>query len=119
MTDNAYLGESTVNLSGKAYTLVYTWRGLAEIQTKFGGNILKELFSGLSPLTVAEIIHIGLKKNHPEITLDHVIDSSPPMIPTLQALDRALALAYFGADGIPTSEPAQDVQSPDDKKKTA
>ena len=114
---NKYTGEVEIILAGKPHTLVYDWRALAEVQTKHGGNIVKELFNGISPAVVADILVIGLRKKHPEITVETLMDISPPFIPMVQALDRAIAYSYFGVDEVAEATDAKQV-SGDDKKKT-
>lgn len=113
---NKYLGEVVLNIGGKEARLVYDWRALSEIQTKHGASILKDLFKGVSPDTIADILAIGFRKHNPEVTAAAILDASPPFVPMVQAIDKALSFSYFGADGIP-DEVAAEVDE-DAKKKT-
>ena len=113
---NKYTGEVEILLADKPYKLVYDWRALAEVQTKHGGNILKELFNGISPATIADILVIGMKKHHPEMTVDTLMDISPPFIPMVQALDKALAYSYFGAEDTVEASGEKQVSEVDKKK---
>lgn len=112
---NKYTGEVEVKIGNKLCKLVFDWRCLAEIQTKYGVDILKELSHGISFDIVADVLAIGLKKHNPEMTKDAILDESPAFVSMVKAIDKALAFAYFGADELPEkySEEKSDV-----KKKT-
>jgi len=116
---NNYTGETEFLFDGHSLNLCYDWRALGEIQTKHGATILKELFSGINPLIVADLLLIGCKKHHPDMTLDKILDMSPPLVAAIKAVDKALERAYFGADGMPKEKSHEDNPDPqDDKKKT-
>lgn len=110
---NKYTGEFEVKIGEKTCTLVFDWRALAEIQSKYGVDILKELSRGISFEIIADVLAIGFKKKSPEMTVDIILDASPAFVPMVQAIDKALAFAYFGADGVPDT-----VEDADVKKKT-
>jgi hypothetical protein len=57
---------------------------------------------------------IGLKKHNPEMTKDYILDISPPFVPMVQALDKALYVSYFGAEAPKETQP----EAEDTKKKT-
>lgn len=114
---NKYTGEVPVKVGDKVCTLFFSWRALAEVQSKHGTDILKELSHGMSFDIIADVLAIGFKKHNPEMTKEAIMDASPAFVPMVQAVDKALAFAYFGADDMP--EKYADQKEDDAKKKTA
>jgi hypothetical protein len=115
MTDNKYAGEVTFAFGDAEYTLCYDWKAISAVQSKYGNKAFAELFDAPNLATLAGILAIGLKKNHPEMTADKVMDISPPAVEAVKLIDRAVAFAYFGADGLKEIE-AQASEA--DEKKT-
>ena len=95
---NPITGEKNIILGGKNYVLRFTWRALAEIETKYGDN--PNLFS---PETVAFVAAAGLKDNHPDMTAEHIMKLSPPVVPFAKDVQEALQWAYFGAEVVPVT----------------
>lgn len=109
---NAYTGEVEIIIGGLPLTMQFNWRALATVHQECGPNAIKDIYN-LSAEDVAKIIHAGLKKHHPEVTLDMVMDGAPPLIPALAKLDQAISFAYFGTDSLKPADGAED----DSKKK--
>lgn len=115
---NKYTGEVDVTIDGEKYKLILDYRAQAEIQSKYGKDAFKDIFQNITPALIADILVAGLKKHHPNITLDWILDVSPPLVPMTKAIDKAMLYAFFGADGVPeTSE--ETPENEEFKKKTA
>jgi hypothetical protein len=95
-----YNGEVKVKLGGKDYTIVYNWAALADIQEKHGFNLLLNLANAKID-AVADVLLVGLKKHHPDVTKEFLLEASPPLIPLLTALNEAVTYCFYGADGAP------------------
>lgn len=93
---SAVNGEYEVEIGGEKCILRYDWSALAEVEGKHGQD--PNLFS---PEVVASVAAFGLKRRHPEMTAEHIIEISPPLIPFAQAVQKALQWAYLGNEGAP------------------
>jgi hypothetical protein len=98
---NKYTGEVEIQLGAKKGILVFDWRAIAELQTKLGADAITDMFKQVKPSTIAEILLIGFKKKSPEVTMEEILDASPCLIPTVQAIEKAISFAYFGAEEPP------------------
>lgn len=99
---SAHTGDVYLDLGGVNYTLRFDWRALSKVKTQYGDEAILRLLDQ-TPETIAGMLVCALERNHPEITLDKILDVSPPITPVLQAIDKALSYAYFGPDGPPDS----------------
>ena len=93
---NPITGESQVVIGGKEYTIRFDWSCLAEIESAHGDNP-----NFFNPKIVADIAAIGMKKKHPEMTEEKILELSPPLMPFATAVQRAMRFAYFGNEAIP------------------
>ena len=96
---NPVTGEKLVNIGGSEYVMKFTWRGLSEIEQKYGEN--PNLFD---PGIIAHVASIGLRDRYQEMTADMIMDISPPLVPFAKAVQTAIQWAYFGPEGIPNDE---------------
>lgn len=94
MTDAPHVGEARLAFGGREFTLVYDWRAFSALG--------KAGFTGLDALTpyeperLAEILAIGLRRHHPEMTAEAVFAASPPFVPVIEAVARAIGYALAG-----------------------
>ena len=103
MPDNNYTGETTVAIGGHTYTMQFTWKVIAELQSRFGDNVFDDLDN---PPHVAELVAAGLAARHPEMTAAEVMRLSPPFYPTVDRLVIALNRANHGrAEGVRRDRP--------------
>lgn len=110
---NKYLGEYPVKIGSSDYTLVYDWKAIAELQSVHGNEILQKIGTIQGPDIMSKLLTCGLKKHHPHITEEFIFSQSPPIVPTMKAINAALTYAYFGPD---EAKPANGAK--DNKKKT-
>lgn len=96
---NPVTGEKLINIGGSDYVMKYTWRGLSEIEQKYGEN--PNLFD---PGVIAHVASIGLRDRYPDMTADMIMDLSPPLIPFAKGVQLAIQWAYFGPEAIPAGE---------------
>lgn len=123
---NKYKGEQLVTIGEKVYILFFDWQAVAEVLSAMGESVLAKLseVGALKPDEMAKLLSIGLSKNHPEMTPEKILELSPPLVPTLAALDMALAIAFFGPEKVApkketeAKEPVK-VEKKNAKKKTS
>ena len=101
MADNKYTGDIDFVLGGEPVKLRYDYAAIASMQSNLGNAILQDIFKDPNPELVAKMLIAGLQKHHPAITLDRIMEFSPPILPTLQVIDAALTVAYYGPEGLP------------------
>ena len=124
MAANQHTGEVSVKLKGKSFTICFDWHALSDLHNSFPDDLsagLMDVGKVSDPLKLAKILAIGLKKFHPEMTNEVVLEMSPALVPCKKPLDDALALAYFGADlmkGIIGAKKAGKKKATKKKKKT-
>ena len=94
-------GVKRTDIAGKPYYLRYSWAALAEVAGKYGDN--PNLFD---PETVAFVGSAGLRKHHPDMTPEKIMELSPPLIPFANDVQEALKWAYFGDAPIPDGDDA-------------
>lgn len=105
---NKYTGEVDIKLGEKTCTLIYDWRAIAQIQSTLGKDFITDLQKNVNPGSIAEVLVIGLKKKNPEVTVDQILDASPPLLHTIEIVATAIGFAYFGAEGVPEKAGAAD-----------
>lgn len=115
MASNPYTGETKITIGGQECSLVFDWKALAAIHAQLGPDAVrntlnKEAIWKQSPDVYVKMIHIGLARHHPDMTLEQVMDGLPPFAQTLTIITEALLVGYFGKDDpLPAdSEPADD-----------
>lgn len=96
---SAYDGAVSVRLGAADYELRFDWAALAEIKQRHGDE------ADLMDLSVlASVASIGLRRAHPELTSERILQLSPPVAPLVWAVQRALEWAYFGPEGAPEAK---------------
>lgn len=101
--ENFYAGRTEITIAGKGLILCFDWEALAAIRTRFGkaADELGTLITGSGPKPLAAILAIGLARHHPEWTEAEVMKASPPIRPTVDAVVRAINIAYHGTPEPP------------------
>ena len=112
--DNPHKGEVPLYINGTAYTLMFDWAALSKLKNAFNDEQIDAVINGRDVVLLAEMIAIGLQRHHEGITADEVVTLSPPLVPTVEALDKALTYAYFGPDN---PAPKSDVAPSKEKKR--
>jgi hypothetical protein len=97
---NQYKGEYLIDIGGQSYKLVYDWNALAVVSVNYSPAKVASLYNTIDPKTLAGVLAAGLIKHHPEITAEKIIEISPAYMPCVEAVDKAMAYAYFGTDEI-------------------
>jgi hypothetical protein len=119
---NAYLGEVDIELGGQSYTMVLDWRAIAEVNTKFGKDAFTNLSAAIGDSEkLAGILCVALKKHHEGMTVEKIMDLSPPLLLVATCLDLALTYAVYGPKAKESIEAAASIGSEpedDSKKKT-
>lgn len=89
-------GEYKIIIDGEEYTLRYDWKALSEVEAAHGDT--PNLFNSD---IVASVASFGMVRKHPEMTKDRIIELSPPLVPFINSVQKALNWAYFGKDSTP------------------
>ena len=100
--DSPITGETPVDLGtlGRC-TLRYDWRAQAQLQPLVSECDLAAVLAGHEPERFAAIVAVGLRRHHPTITAERLLDVSPPLTPVARAVVVALNRARFGRDTPP------------------
>ena len=101
---NSYAGQAPVTFGGKTYTLYYDWDAIGHVQSVYGTNSIAALFKGMKPELLAGLMAAGLRRYHPEFTPAVIMALSPPYEVCRLAVDKAIAIAYFGRDAVETQK---------------
>lgn len=102
---NPNKGEVTLKINNSDYDLCYDWSAIGELRSSFSDEALQEIVNGSNIDGIAKVLSIGFKKKHPEMTVEKIMEMSPPFILAVQAIDQALTVAYFGASEPEQGEP--------------
>src|SRR5690606_21329882 len=97
--------------------LRYDWRAMAALKTLLGKDFLAKLDqvmmdAAADPEALANILAIGLQRNHPEMDAEKVMDLSPPIAAAVEVVATALARAFYGDKGPPKVDPRKAAPSP-------
>ena len=102
---NPINGEKKVTINGQGYTMRFTWRALAAIESEFGDN--PNLFNAE---VLSKVAAMGFAEAHPDMTADKIMELSPPLMPFCAAVREAIQWAYFGTEAMPKAEPETEVK---------
>jgi hypothetical protein len=104
MANNRYTGETEVRIAGQTYTLLYDWKGLAELRTINKEHNLFSASGEFDPERVAKVLEIGFRRYHSDMTAEKIMDISPPFMEVMEMIDRAMNRAAYGQDTPPVRE---------------
>lgn len=92
---NPYTGDAPLEMGGRVLTLRYDWAAISRIRAEMGveGQVAA-LKGDLNRLS--ELVAIGLAVHHPDVDAAAVFLASPPVNPTVRAVDVALSAAWSG-----------------------
>ena len=102
LPDNPTRGVACVEINGEPLELRFDWDALARLHQLYG----EEPPDLSDPHALAVVAALGFARSHPEWDAARLVDYSPPLIEVSEAVNRALAYAYYGGG------------EPDAKKKT-
>lgn len=102
---NKYRGEVPIDIGDRHLTLRYNMTAIAALKESFGDQahvVLNNACSSCDVKVLATGIAIGLERNHPgEFTQEKVLELSPPVRPSQQAVYEALMAGWYGGEGPP------------------
>ncbi len=114
--DNEFTGDVELQIGGKPHIIRFDWTALSTLKSKFTEADLDQIISGADLTSLADLLIIGLTRHHPNMTVQQLTDNPPALMPAIEAVEKALTFAYFGADGPPSEatpadeKPAANVQ---------
>lgn len=98
---NEHRGETAVAIGGRTHVLRFTWDAIAQLRAAFGPEYderISKALDGRDVEAIAKVVAIGTGG---ELEPREIIEASPPLVATSNAVFRALYLAYYGPDGPP------------------
>lgn len=116
MSANKERGEIAIKIDGEERILKYGWNEIAQLQEKFGEKVdtaLNDAIKSFKPGIIAEILVIGLQRNWPEVSVEAIMEISPPIMEASQKIFRAFNLAMFGDETIPDEVQRQMAETPE------
>jgi len=118
---NPYTGEVSILIGGTPRTMVFDWRALAKIHAECGEDAVTNMFRASevfrqSPDKIAKMIHAGLLRHHPDVTIEAILDGAPPYAQAVELVSKGLTFAYFGPNS-PADEAKGEDSAGDDSKK--
>lgn len=108
---NPYVGDMPIDVGGERLTLSFTWDALARIRSELGQEGQTKALTGDTE-ALCVLVAIGLACHHPDWTAERVRAASPAVVPTLEAVQKALAASFFGAEGAPKEQSENPPQPP-------
>lgn len=118
---NKYAGEWPLTIGKNKFQLCFSWARVAELQSALGDDapaqVVKAEFKSIED--AAATLAIGMKEYHPEMTLEKIMEMSPPLVPVADAMKKAMLLALFGPTMEPEKDDTKKPPSKDAKKKTS
>lgn len=103
---NPHRGEVEIEIGGQKRRLRYSLGALAELQEDLGLRDINELLKvTLTVRTLISFLWAGLKHAEPDLTKETIDGWVVPISPTIEAVDRAMALAVFGQTEAPKLNP--------------
>lgn len=111
---NPHRGEVYVEIAGQEMRLRYDWDAVARLKAQFGEAFELRVADAIRTWdvdTLAELLSIGLRHDHPEATPDAIKAASPPLGPCQQAITEALNLAFHGQREAPADPPENPPQA--------
>lgn len=104
---NKYTAETQIDMAGGKYTLSFDWAARAAFKSLYADDeaISKALSKGADePELLSNLVAVCLKKHHPEITAEFVMQNSPPIVPLSSALQSVILYSLWGPDGPPSED---------------
>lgn len=103
---NTYRGAVRLRLGEQDCLLVYDWQALARLKTDLGDDVLSRIAGAGDPVLLSRILAIGLARHQPDLDdPPTIMRLSPPYMPCVEAVHRAVNAAYWGPAGPPDEEP--------------
>lgn len=90
--DNPIRGLAVTEIDGRRVSLVFNWDALAKLRATFGDETLDLL----NPDTLARVGELALAAHAPDLTADRLRELSPPLMPFVEAVNRAHHYALWG-----------------------
>lgn len=96
MNGNPHTGEVLLRLpEWPAYRLCFDWAALAKVQADFGEQALR-IVTGNDVNALLALTVIGLRRHHPDVTVEDLQILPAALVPLALAVGQALNLAYNG-----------------------
>lgn len=95
--ENKYTGEVPLKIGDKQGILVFDYAALGAVRSQISQAEMDNL-AQMPPDKLAIMAACGFKKKSPDITLEYIMEQSPPIMALATAIDRALLFAYHGPE---------------------
>lgn len=94
-------GGVALHLCGAPRRLRFDWKALGELRAAYGAQFQEHVNAALLELdfdVIARALSLGVSG---AVTEEAIKADPPPIVPALNALNRAFNIAYHGPDGAP------------------
>lgn len=113
---NGHRGEVSLEIRDKTYVLAYDYEALNELRTQFGNGFDSKFLQAASSWNVETVVvylHIamrganrvrktlGLEPVNPDMMEQELIQLSPPLIPMIEAIGKAMNMLLYGRSEPP------------------
>lgn len=109
---NPYRGETPLSFGGETYKIVFDWEAIALLQQEYGkkdfDSRVTQAWSMGDVHELAKILSIGLRKHHPDISPEMVMEASPPINVATEAVITGMHRAFNGLDPPSLQEEEQE-----------
>jgi hypothetical protein len=95
-------GAVSLHVCGETRRLRFSWGVLAEFRSQYGPDFQDKINAAVVSLDfeiIARVLAAGLS----DVSHERIMRDSPPIVSTLQAINRAFNVAYHGPSGEPQS----------------
>lgn len=109
MTVNPYRGEAALVIGGEAHTVFFGWGGIAALRSEFGENFdvaITQAIAAQDLETIAKVLAVGLRQSWPGVTSEAIMDASPPIAKSIEAVMLAWKRTFQGDEEV-RDEPAE------------
>ena len=108
-TDNPVRGTVPVEIGGVTYVMRLNWHGIAQIR-----ELYPDGYDLMDVKTLATIMSICLP-NNPEMTVDRIMDESPPIEPSIESVSNMINYSWFGSKVEPEKPEKREEENPQKK----
>ena len=111
---NKYRGKVPIQLGGQTYTLQYDMTAIAALKGLYGGQghmVLIEATASCNVEVLAAGVSVGLERNHPgKFSAKDIMamNPMPPIAAMQEAVYECVMAAFYGVDGPPDEDDAQE-----------
>jgi hypothetical protein len=98
-------GDVLLKMNNQSFYLKYDWRAINRLINEIGPKFDEDIAAasaGYETPIIATALSVGLDARHPgQFTVDELMKLSPPLIPSMGAVNDGLMIAFYGSTDPP------------------